>query len=351
MTTRRHRFKRARPAALWTFFGFVAIQLALNAAVVWQHPEVQDPEYAERLATLRERIAESPNRPLCLFVGSSRLGYGFAPEKLPPLPSQAGESPLAFNFTHLAADPVMNLVVLRRLLRDGIRPKWIVLEVLLPRLGDEKQTVLYATANIHDLSVTRKYQHPLKVYGDFVRRDLAPCYKYRRLFASQIPGWVSDTEREEDQFPVNALGGWPKLLQYDPERSRRGTDLARSDFGPPLQQMKVTDQADRALRESLRICRRRGIAVVLILTPEGSEFRSWYPPEVLQRVEEYCQNLSKEAGVPLVDARQWLADDEFIDSHHVNVVGAEHFTQLLNREILTPLVEGRLAVPTSVAAK
>jgi len=351
MRTQRRQFERARPAVLWTLLGFAAIQFALNAAVVSQHPEVQDSEYVERLTTLRERMAEGPNRPLCLLIGSSRMVDNFAPEKLPPLPAVNGEAPLVFNFAHLGAGPGMNLLVLRRLLREGIRPQWLVIEIMPPQLGDEKQSILYSTANIRDLSITRRLHHPFQVYGDFVRRDLAPCYKYRRLFASRVPGWVPDAELEEDRFRLNPLGGWAKLSPPDPAQARLKTDKARTDYRPALQQLTVTDLSDRAMRELLRLCRHRGIAVVLILSPEGSEFRSWYSPEGLQRVEEYCRNLSRESGVPLVDTRRWLADDEFIDSHHVNVVGAEHFTLRLNQEVLTPLVQGRLATPLSVATK
>jgi hypothetical protein len=47
--------------------------------------------------------------------------------------------------------------------------------------------------------------------------------------------------------------------------------------------------------------------------------------------------------VPVVDARTWLDDDDFTDSHHPLQRGAEKFTRRLGRELLEPLVQGRLA--------
>jgi hypothetical protein len=220
-----------------------------------------------------------------------------------------------------------------------------------PQLGDDRQYIVFQTATVHDLAVTRQHHHPLRVYGEFVRRNLAPCYKYRRVFASRVPGWVPDDELAQDRFPLHSLGGARNLGPTDPEHTRAGTELARADYYPPLQRLEITDFSDRAIRAVLELCRHRGITVVLFLSPEGTAFRSWYPPTMLARIEEYCRDLSREFGAPLIDARDWLADDDFTDSHHVNAAGAARFTRRLNRDVLRPLVEERLSDPTTVAAR
>src|SRR4051812_40711862 len=118
---------------------FVAVQFVLNVVVDGWHPGLYDSEYAVRLRTLRARVAEAPGRPLLLLVGSSRTEMNFLPEVLPPLHTASGETPLVFNFSHLGAGPVMNLLEVRRLLRDGVRPGWLVLEAMPPQLGDSRQ--------------------------------------------------------------------------------------------------------------------------------------------------------------------------------------------------------------------
>ena len=54
---------------------FLAIQLVL-AAVVEHRPELGDPIFGYRLASLRRQLAHAPERPLILFIGSSRTEAG-----------------------------------------------------------------------------------------------------------------------------------------------------------------------------------------------------------------------------------------------------------------------------------
>jgi hypothetical protein len=72
---------------------------------------------------------------------------------------------------------------------------------------------------------------------------------------------------------------------------------------------------------------------VLVLMPEGSEFRSWYPPSELPQIESFLGALQREYQVPLVDARTWIADDDFADSHHLLLPGAAQFTKRLGQEV------------------
>src|SRR4051794_771274 len=128
----RHRpdLRRCRAALAWALAVYVCGQLLWTAFLDSRHPELYDPEFGRRLATLRDRTAETPGRPLLLRVGGSGRVVGFRPGVLPPLPAAVGGPPLVFNFSHVAAGPVMNLMQIRRLLRAGVRPDWLVVEVL-----------------------------------------------------------------------------------------------------------------------------------------------------------------------------------------------------------------------------
>ena len=90
------------------------------------------------------------------------------------------------------------------------------------------------------------------------------------------------------------------------------------------------------------LCRDEGIAVTLLLTPEGTEFHGWYGPATEATLVSYLGQLSRETGVPVVDARGWLADDVFYDSHHVVEPGARDFTRRLDAEVLRPALGDEL---------
>ena len=99
---------------------------------------------------------------------------------------------------------------------------------------------------------------------------------------------------------------------------------------------------DRALRDLLALCRQENIPAVLYLMPEGRLFQSWYVPATRARIDSYLAQLSQECRVPIVDARNWIGDDYFLDSHHLDRRGATQFTRRFGEEVIPPLLQGRL---------
>src|SRR5262249_19735689 len=136
--------------------------------------------------------------------------------------------------------------------------------------------------------------------------------------------------------------GWQAIRQLDANEVRRRTNATRAIYFPLLQDFHVAAISDRATREFLDLCRQEGIRVALLLTPEGSEFQSWYPPDAWPRLTTYCADLAREYGVPVVNARDWLSDGDFSDSHHALLPAAETYTRRLGREVLQPLLAGEL---------
>ena len=82
-----------------------------------------------------------------------------------------------------------------------------------------------------------------------------------------------------------------------------------------------------------------------MLSPESSEFRGWYPEAARARIDSYCDELRRDYGVRVIDARSWVADEDFIDGHHALPRGAATFTHRLGRDVLQPLVAGKLPPP------
>src|SRR5688500_7375640 len=115
-----------RESLLWLLAGFALCQLVLAGALERWAPGARDPEFASRLRDLRCRRAEAPGRPLVVFLGSSRTALAVDAARL-SVPA-GGPGPVAFNFGLLGCGPTLQLVTLRRLLADGVRPDSLYVE-------------------------------------------------------------------------------------------------------------------------------------------------------------------------------------------------------------------------------
>jgi hypothetical protein len=332
---------------LWFLLFLLLLQVGLAVVVDWSQPKLYDLEYGTRLELLQRQIRENPDRPLLVAVGSSRLVGGFQPERLPPLRTASGQVALPFNFSHLAAGPVMNLVEVRRLLRQGVRPKWLVLEIVPFCLAHENSMAV-SQASAADLPVVQRYFDWVKVWSVYLRDRLNPLYHDRQEILVQCaPAWAGDAVLEE-RIKLNALGGdhdWWVKTTIDPEVKRRSVAAMRAAAAEELPHFHVTPAADRATRECLDLCRQEGVECVILTTPESSPLRSLYSEEGAEAVARYRAELSEEYNVPVVDASRWIPDEQFADAHHLLRAGADAFTDRLGREVLQPLVGGTLRRP------
>ena len=127
----------ARKALVCGLAVFTALQLGLAIRMDRRQPDLRDPEYGYKLLLLRERLATEPNRPLMLLVGSSRVALGLSPETLATCLPAGQDSPIIFNFAMNGSGPLLERMLLRRLLAAGIHPRWLILEVLPPLLHQE----------------------------------------------------------------------------------------------------------------------------------------------------------------------------------------------------------------------
>jgi hypothetical protein len=344
MKSFRRKSTRARAALLSSFLLFLALQAAFAIALDRWNPELVDPEYQLRLTTLRARKKEAPDRPILMILGSSRTALAFRPESVPSLPTSSGSNALPFNFSHYGAGPLFNLMELRRLLDDGIRPTWLVVEVMPAYYTYDNSAWLMLNAESRDYSLLCRYLPSWRLYGDYLKRCVKTAPKYpTELLRYHVPRW--DGDRVSPIKGVTELGAC-LLLEHtvdEPTRSLR-TAATRGVFGRHLASFCLSPIAERATREILALCRDNGIKVALVITPEGSTFREWYPadayPHLIQSVTAMCEDFS----VPLVDGRDWLQDQDFFDYHHVIESGAMLFTRRLTDEVLRPLVQGQTLV-------
>jgi hypothetical protein len=321
----------------------VAAQAGLSAWLEAGPPRLRDPEYGSRLARLRQRRAEQPERPLVLVLGSSRVAMGVRPAPFddPPAPGR----PRLFNFALVGAGPVMELMCLHRLLADGVRPDRLLVEIWPPYLYEEFDKHELARLDVNrlnraDVELLAPYSpDPADLRRGWRDARLAPWSAHRftllnRVAPSCVP-WMKRNDyawRQLDNF------GWLPAPEEVPDPAARRLSLSKhyEFYGPIFRDYKISPVADRALRELLWLARRVEVPVSLLYLPEATEFRGWYSLTMWAAVTDYLGRLCREQAVPLIDAREWAEDRYVPDGFHLSPEGARRFTARLWAEVLAP---------------
>lgn len=329
-----------RKAARLTFVCFVLAALGLHAVALVVLDELQpglrDPEYARRVRDLRARIAENPGRPVVLVVGSSRAAMGVRPEEWEAVRPGAPD-PLIFNMSLLGGGPIMELMVLRRVYADGLRPDVVLLEYWPPYLHSagmwaEPDRIAPDRLGPTDRQIVRDYfPNPDKVEQQMWRYRWNPVWAARqRLLVQLLPKWLPDAKRMDWTWDTVDSWGWKPGFDYPPGPTAERTAMlgkCHAIYRPQFNAFKLSPDADRAIREAVALARSHGSAVGFVYMPEASEFRGWYPPRVERLAHEHLAGLHRELAVPLINARLWMDDGLFVDGFHLSRVGAAEFTR------------------------
>jgi hypothetical protein len=312
-------------------FAFVALD------ELW--PQLRDPEYGRRVLNLRQRIAENPGRPLVVVIGSSRVSMGLTPaaweESRPNEPGRP--DPLLFNMALVGSGPVMELMTLRRLHADGFRPDVVVLEYWPPFLREdgpffEPSRIDHTRLCPIDRPIVRDYfDKPDEIEKEMRLDRVNPFYRLRfRLLSQMAPRWQPWTKRLDVAWGHLDEWGWlPGLDEYPPRAELREKRLEHCEkvYRPQFSGYSIHPIADRALRETVALARSNGAKVALVYLPEASEFRSWMPPEVERAAQDYLASICHELDLPLINARDWLADGYLVDGFHLSRQGAAEFSR------------------------
>jgi hypothetical protein len=336
--------KRARSTLVWAAITFLALQAGMIVAIELWLPEFRDPFFSYKAQRLQARTSTSEKPVTVLMIGSSRTAYGLEASALEArLSRELGRPVVAFNFGVPASGPITEALYFRRLLARGIRPDLLLIEVLPPVL-DGKNPVP-GEANwfpptrlwLKEFALVQRYDFPVqKMCRAWWQAWPVPWFSHRFAILSRVaPAWLPYKHREDwgrsddDSGWAPRPGGPPTADQY-----RRAVAHAHLEYAPFLKDFRIGGPACRALRETLELCRSEGIRTALVLMPEGPCFRSWYPPEAWVQIQGFLTELSVRFDTPLINARQWLPEDSFSDSHHLMTRGAAAFTERLGRETL-----------------
>jgi len=354
---RRQIRQRARTALLSAVLSIAGIQIALAVTIERWRPMWSDPEYGYRVQHLRQRLAGAPGKPLLVMLGSSRVGNGFEADAL-PLPDSAGSvSPIVFNMSLAGGTPVVELLMLHRLLALGIRPNYVAIEVLAPVLTSDAGQLAPGSApnparlRWSDLDVYRRHApaNTWKNYLAWGQWNLSPWYSNRYCLMSRyLPTWLEPGNLTSIQ--VNfwrrqlSPSGWLPfgVPTVTPEQYREWFGNMRVQYAPLYANLLVAPQVDAVFREMLEVCRHEKIKVLgLVLMPESSDFRAMCPPEKRAMLQSYLTGMCQEYHTNLIDTTCWMNDNYFADGQHMIPAGAHAFTERFWREALQPLLEAR----------
>jgi hypothetical protein len=333
---------RARRSFVWFVVTFVLGQLATFVALEWATPGLRDPEFYRKLARLRERRRERPGAPFVLALGSSRVYTGLRTQALRDS-ARAPQDAVLFNGGVLGAGPLLQLLTLDRLLREGRRPDAVLMEFWPPLLADgawsdEDKRIAANRLNIRDLDMVVRYAaDPDRVRSAWWAARRVPAYGQRFVArALTVPTWDPYDRRLSCVWDGMDNWGWraEKERFDDADKRAQIMRLVKGHYGGALARGRFGPLAVRTADELFALCRRHAIPTAVIWMPESSEFRQWYTPETEAVAAALLAAWRRSHGVSIIHARAWLPDENFSDGFHLTPAGAIAFTERFVDEVL-----------------
>lgn len=345
-----------RPAShrvlLWALACFAVTHVAFWWLKETAWPEVRDPEYAHKLQRLRQRMRESPARPVVLVLGSSRIGFGFKADMMHVNRSGRPRDPIVFNFGMCQCTPVLQRIMLQRLLVDGVRPACVVIEWYPPfmRAGTNQADEFMNPVRLNwgELRTLERFsEKPGPLRGRWFETQLAGVYAHRHTLMNRYAiSWVARQERFDDRWAGMTPWGWTPnhhlVKARDPKDVAEYIVQREPDYVALFRDWAPTEQSNAALREMLADLRSVGIPTALFWAPEPSWMRRWYPPEAMQRIDAYLDNLCQTYQAPLINGRDWLPDELFFEEMHPLYGGAELCARRFESDVLSLITSGLL---------
>jgi hypothetical protein len=141
--------RRARAAFCWGLTVFLALTLGYHVPLSVWFPEFHDVEYGRKLRHLRAQLQrKAKGQPFVLGLGSSFTGMALRPDVLIGAVSQGNDASgaLVYNYGINNGGCILEqMLVLRRLLAEGIRPDLVLIETYPPfYLGSTMMSLLTA---------------------------------------------------------------------------------------------------------------------------------------------------------------------------------------------------------------
>ncbi|HWG46978.1 MAG TPA: hypothetical protein VN688_29715 [Gemmataceae bacterium] len=337
--------KRCAPRILPWSVGLYAIAqiglfLWLFMDARWQ-PERIKTEWQKRQA-IRACAAEAPDRPLVVMLGSSRTDWGFQAGRLDGQPGPDGRPIRAYNLGVPAAGPIHESLYLRNLLDDGIRPRLLLVELIVTHFNEPRRGLMSeegmtegAWLSASQLAYYAPYfSRPQRKIHDWLEGRLAPAYAFRYHVHRRLQLPAGPRLWDPASQPMDPWG-WRLLIPDTITEDYRAIrwKVARDMYAASLWRFRFADGPTRAMHELLARCRQEQIPVALVLMPTSASFRSMYHPDAVVALQRFLNELRERYGPEVIDATEWLDDDGFDDGHHLRRAGAQKFSTRMVEEV------------------
>jgi len=294
----------------------------------------------EKWQQLHERLAEAPDRPLVLMLGSSRSDWAFQAGRLSGQRGPDGRLLLAYNLAVPTTGPLHEALYLNDLLDEGVRPRLVLVEFVTTHLNrsqrglqSEEHFTMPQWLSLHQALFLRPYySNKRQLMNHWLESRLAPWYGFRFAVHDHLQGRHAINPYDQQEQPMDS-SGW-RMLYDDPNtpefRAWRWA-WAANMYGDSLKHFRLGRGPVQAMRDLLARCRREHIPVALVRMPVTDEFRRLFPAEALLDLDKLFAKLSE--GVHVIDASDWVAKEDFDDGHHVRRVGAYFYTTRMIQEV------------------
>jgi hypothetical protein len=345
----RRRARRARSVIVSTLLTLFALNAGL-AAFVQYRPGFRDPLFHAKVKALVARFTSTDEPTRVVVLGSSRTAAAVEPRAMEAaVAADTGRPCVAFNMGLQGDGPISQLVHYRRLRDADVRPDVAIVELLPsafawyldPARNEDRPydaTILRPDRLTRaELDTVCEYGFPPDdTRGEWREATFNPWFGFRfQLLARVQPRWLPPgiVQHRKD---IGETGGWGPWDPVPPAVARQRVEEVRQAYASQLHAIRIDGPHVQAFEELLRDCQRDGVRVAVVLPPEGSTFRAWYPPNVQAALVAFQDRLRREFGVRVLDARDWLPDGAFVDSHHVVRAWATPYTERLAREAVVP---------------
>ncbi len=343
MSVRSLRHQRFRAIVLWGIGCTALIQVATGFTIDLALPRVRDPEYVHREALLRQQLGESPEKPVIVAIGSSRIKYGLDATSAT---RALGNHVQVFNFGITTSGPFLEQVVLKRLTEDHLKPDIVLIEVMPvhyngKQLPADLESLDGARLSAEELAPLPQSKAALTgPLWRWARSRAWPSCRHQAELRDLLSPALGQSSKDSEIHAVDSLG-W-QACPTPTQGVAAMTDLAHRQYDKRFADFEMSLEQLHRLEQILLDCQRQNIKAALLLTPEGSEFRRLYSPAMTAAIDQMLRDLEKQFDVPIMDCRTWMPDEAFFDQHHLLSAGATQFSERLGREALQPMLKNLL---------
>ncbi len=290
-----------------------------------------------------------------------------------------------FNAAVPAGDLVVSDYLLERMLKMGVRPRIAIVEISPENLSDRNRWLRdhlrrqvtwdevphYVTEIVqagHTASLLASLFTPLSIHRYHVCKEVA------RLTCEDWNGWTrpfvlsadlnqtAEPKRDDTPAPrtcieilracgldtgccqhrsplIPASPDWNPATHTAPNGTPLDVAMATgvSGYRDWLRNYTIGGVSAEALERLLQRCHRHGIVPVLVVPPVVKAQEVLHTDDVCRRFFAHLETLRANYPFGLVDCRGSLPDQCFADNHHANEEGQSLFTDLVARDILTPV--------------